>query len=54
LFDTLVKKAGKTLIMVTHSPEVLGKADRVFSIRNKSLAITRNGVLPGTGAAVEG
>ena len=54
LFDTLVKKAGKTLIMVTHSPEVLGKADRVFSIRNKSLAIARNGVLPGTGAAVEG
>ena len=54
LFDTLVKNAGKTLIMVTHSPEVLGKADRVFSIRNKSLAITRNGVLPGTGTAVEG
>lgn len=53
LFDSLVKKAGKTLIMVTHSPEVLGKADRVFSIRNKSLAIVRDGVLPGTGAAVE-
>jgi putative ABC transport system ATP-binding protein len=44
LFDTLVKKAGKTVIMVTHSPEVLGKADRVFSIRNKSLAIARDGV----------
>jgi putative ABC transport system ATP-binding protein len=44
LFDKLVTKAGKTLIMVTHSPEVLGKADRVFSIRNKSLAIARDGV----------
>jgi len=44
LFDSLVKKAGKTVIMVTHSPEVLGKADRVFSIRNKSLVIARDGV----------
>lgn len=44
LFDTLVTKAGKTLIMVTHSHEVLGKADRVFSIRNKSLVIARDGV----------
>jgi putative ABC transport system ATP-binding protein len=44
LFDKLVTKAGKTLIMVTHSPEVLGKADRVFSIRNKSLVIARDGV----------
>ncbi len=26
LFDTLVKKAGKTLIMVTHSREVLGNS----------------------------
>lgn len=58
LFDTLVKNGGKTLIMVTHSPEVLGKADRVFSIRNKSLVIARDGVyaadLSGTGAVVEG
>jgi putative ABC transport system ATP-binding protein len=37
LLDILVKKAGKTLIMATHSQEVIGKADRVFSIRNKSL-----------------
>jgi putative ABC transport system ATP-binding protein len=44
LFDKLVTKAGKTLIMVTHSHEVLGKADRVFSIRNKSLVIARDGV----------
>jgi putative ABC transport system ATP-binding protein len=38
LLDTLVTKAGKTLIMATHSQEVIGKADRVFSIRNQSLA----------------
>ncbi|MDD5578708.1 MAG: ABC transporter ATP-binding protein [Methylobacter sp.] len=39
LLDTLVKKAGKTMIMVTHSQEVIGKADRVFSIKNKCLVI---------------
>jgi len=44
LFDTLVTKAGKTLIMVTHSREMLGKADRIYSIRNKSLVIAREGV----------
>jgi putative ABC transport system ATP-binding protein len=37
LLDILVKKAGKTLIMATHSQEVIGKADRVLSIRNQSL-----------------
>lgn len=37
LFDDLVRTSGKTLIMATHSREVLGKADRVLSIRNKSL-----------------
>lgn len=44
LFDTLVTKAGKTLIMVTHSREMLGKADRIYSISNKSLVIAREGV----------
>lgn len=38
LLDTLVKKAGKTMIMATHSQEVIGMADQVFSIHNKSLA----------------
>jgi putative ABC transport system ATP-binding protein len=33
----MVRKAGKTMIMATHSQEVIGQADRVFSIRNKSL-----------------
>jgi len=37
MLDTLVKKAEKTLIMATHSREVIGKADRIISIRNKSL-----------------
>ncbi len=37
LLDILVRKAGKTMIMATHSPEVIGKADRVLSIQNKSL-----------------
>jgi putative ABC transport system ATP-binding protein len=37
LLDMLVRKAGKTMIMATHSQEVIGKADRVFSIRNKLL-----------------
>jgi len=37
LLDTLVKKAGKTMIMATHSQEVIGMADRIFSIHNRSL-----------------
>ncbi len=39
LLDVLVSKAGKTMIMATHSREVIGKADRVFSIHNKSLLL---------------
>lgn len=39
LLDVLVKKAGKTMIMATHSQEVIGRADRVFSIKNKILSI---------------
>ena len=38
LLDILVRKAGKTMIMATHSQEVIGKADRVLSIRNKLLS----------------
>ncbi len=37
LLDTLVRNAEKTMIMATHSREVIGKADRIVSIRNKSL-----------------
>jgi putative ABC transport system ATP-binding protein len=32
LLDRLTRRAGKTLVMVTHSPEVVGLADRVFRI----------------------
>ncbi len=37
LLDNLVRKAGKTMILATHSREVMGLADRVFSIRNRCL-----------------
>ncbi len=37
LLYELVKKAGKTMIMATHSPEVIGCADSVFSIHNLQL-----------------
>ena len=37
LLDVMVSKAGKTMIMATHSPEVVGKVDRVLSIRNKTV-----------------
>jgi putative ABC transport system ATP-binding protein len=32
LLDRLTRRAGKTMVMVTHSPEVVGIADRVFRI----------------------
>jgi putative ABC transport system ATP-binding protein len=32
LLDRLTRRAGKTMVMVTHSPEVIGIADRVFRI----------------------
>jgi putative ABC transport system ATP-binding protein len=34
LLDRLTRRAGKTLVMVTHSPEVVGRADRVFRIED--------------------
>lgn len=37
LFDELVTTAGKTLIMATHSREMLGRADRIYSIRHQTL-----------------
>jgi putative ABC transport system ATP-binding protein len=39
LLDKLVRAAGKTLIMATHSQEVIGQADRVFTIHNKTLQL---------------
>ncbi|MFL5802480.1 MAG: ABC transporter ATP-binding protein [Roseiflexaceae bacterium] len=38
LIDTLTRRAGKNLIMVTHSPDVVGRADRVFRIAEGHLA----------------
>ncbi len=32
LLDSLTRQAGKNLLMVTHSPEVVGLADRVFRV----------------------
>ncbi|HSN89352.1 MAG TPA: ABC transporter ATP-binding protein [Thermoanaerobaculia bacterium] len=32
ILDRLTRQAGKTLVMVTHSPEVVGMADRVFRV----------------------
>jgi putative ABC transport system ATP-binding protein len=38
LLDQLTRQAGRTMVMVTHSPEVVGLADRVFRITDGRLA----------------
>ncbi len=38
LLDRVVKKKGKTMIMVTHSRDVIGLADRIFSLREGKLS----------------
>ncbi len=43
LLDSLTRGAGKNLVMVTHSEEVVGLADRVFRLRDgKMIADSRN------------
>lgn len=37
LLDRVVKQKGKTMIMVTHSRDVIGLADRIFFLREGSL-----------------
>ena len=37
ILDRLTRQAGKTMVMVTHSPEVVGIADRVFRIADGHL-----------------
>jgi putative ABC transport system ATP-binding protein len=37
LLDTLAREAGKTVVMVTHSREVVGMADRIFAIQRGQL-----------------
>jgi putative ABC transport system ATP-binding protein len=48
LLDRLTRRAGKTMVMVTHSREVVGMADRVFSIESCKLV---EQPLPGPRAA---
>jgi len=37
LLDTLAREAGRTVLMVTHSREVVGVADRIFAIEHGQL-----------------
>ncbi len=37
LLDRLTRQAGKTMVMVTHSTEVIGLADRIFTIQDARL-----------------
>jgi putative ABC transport system ATP-binding protein len=38
LLDRLTRQAGKNLVLVTHSAEAAGRADRVFTLRDGQLA----------------
>lgn len=40
LLDRVVKQKGKTMIMVTHSKDVMGLADKVYSLREGKLTET--------------
>jgi putative ABC transport system ATP-binding protein len=40
LLDSLTRAEGRTLVMATHSPEVIGMADRVLTISNGRLIAT--------------
>jgi putative ABC transport system ATP-binding protein len=40
LLDELCRREGTTLVMATHSPEVVGVADRVFTIQDGRLEIS--------------
>jgi putative ABC transport system ATP-binding protein len=37
LLDRMVRAKGKTTIMITHSREVIGLADRIFSVKEGKL-----------------
>jgi putative ABC transport system ATP-binding protein len=41
ILDRLTRQAGKTMVMVTHSQEVVGLADRVFRVEDGRLVETR-------------
>ena len=44
LLDRLTRRAGRTMVMATHSPEVVGLADRIFRLQDGRLVET-----PGAG-----
>jgi putative ABC transport system ATP-binding protein len=46
LFDRLVRDFGKTVVMVTHSREMVGVADRVFSVQHGHLVEQGGGPSP--------
>ena len=46
LLDTLIRGAGKTMIMVTHSREVVGLADRMVTLRDGRLVEIGQDELP--------
>ena len=46
LLDRLTRRAGRTMVMATHSPEVVGLADRIFRLQDGRLVETRE---PGAG-----
>jgi putative ABC transport system ATP-binding protein len=44
LLDRLTRRAGRTMVMATHSPEVVGLADRIFHLRDGCLVEARESV----------
>ncbi|MEO8274577.1 MAG: ABC transporter ATP-binding protein [Thermoanaerobaculia bacterium] len=50
LLDRLTRRAGKTMVMVTHSPEVMGLADRLLTLdHGKLVERPAAGMQPGSG-----
>jgi putative ABC transport system ATP-binding protein len=41
LLDRVVKKKGKTMIMVTHSKDVIGLADKIYSLKDGKLILMK-------------
>jgi putative ABC transport system ATP-binding protein len=41
LLDRLTRQAGRTMVMATHSPEVVGLADRIFRLQDGRLVEAR-------------
>ena len=56
LLDGLAREAGKTVVMVTHSREVVGVADRIFDVQRGRLveAVAATGAPGRTGAPARG